>query len=196
MRATEKKKTKPTKKGDQPKKVKAHSKTLKSQHNTVKPKSKMVKPQSKIVSYDLFHSCGEVFWELLRYRDEQEVVQALEAGKYHWMHTFELDVCSVDQGLDQVFELGQNFDEPWNPRFECRSTCVGDVIRVNGEFWVIASQGFTKLNVDPTLVVQSEPEETMCSACAEEPDKMAKRIAKSIVKEVFESYRMTEESIN
>ena len=78
-----------------------------------------------------------------------DVVALVEIDK----HTYTLDKL-----LDQVFELTNTIDKYWWENEQvikiftkegCRSTSVGDIIKIDDDFWRVAPVGFDKLNGVP-----------------------------------------------
>lgn len=56
--------------------------------------------------------------------------------------------------LEMAYAKSQNIDIPWNHYSPCRSTSIGDIIEINGEYHMVCSFGF-KLLVEPE---DDEPE--------------------------------------
>jgi hypothetical protein len=48
----------------------------------------------------------------------------------------------VDEQLEYVFYKSQNLERSWRGRRQCRSTSVGDVVRVQGVYWIVAPVGY------------------------------------------------------
>lgn len=75
-------------------------------------------------------------------------------------------VAEIDGDLNEAYRLTQNIDDAWahskNPKVrffspdgddEARSTSVGDVMEMNGVFYVVASVGFDTLLDDYSSLV-------------------------------------------
>ncbi len=52
---------------------------------------------------------------------------------------------SGDDALEAIYCRTQNLSAPWNPNAPCRSTSVGDVMEIEGEYYSVAPCGFTRL---------------------------------------------------
>ena len=101
------------------------------------------------VNFELFHSSPEFFFKALRFGwqiDAVEVRKAFLKGGYELVFTFEpSSLCiedELEEQLEAVFGASQNLEESWRGDDPCRSTSVGDVIKVGAEYWIVAPQGF------------------------------------------------------
>lgn len=107
-------------------------------HNKLKAKS--------LAKYELYHSSDEIFFSVLRYgRDNttrEDIRRFFMAGNYQLVHSLVLSATDVREQLEEVFYRSQNGDESWRGELECRSTSVGDVIRVRRNYWIVAARGF------------------------------------------------------
>jgi len=101
--------------------------------------------QNDTGKYELFHSSGDYFWTALRYDHgctAEDVRNALSSGKYELVQTFQRSLHDVEQELEETFRESQNIDYSWRSIGPCRSTSVGDVIRVGEDYWIVAPVGF------------------------------------------------------
>lgn len=98
--------------------------------------------------FQLFQSMGDFFWKALHYDYEatkEQIHKAFYGGHYAWVHTFALEDEEDEELEDQlqtVFHKSQNLEESWRGEIECRSTSVGDVIKVGNQYWIVAARGF------------------------------------------------------
>jgi hypothetical protein len=73
------------------------------------------------------------------------VCQNMREGNYILIKTIEVE------NLEDAFERTQNFDNPWNHENPCRSSCVGDLFKIEGEhrckFYILGSVGFDKVKI-------------------------------------------------
>ncbi|MGH9549820.1 MAG: hypothetical protein ACRD3W_10615, partial [Terriglobales bacterium] len=90
--------------------------------------------QPKKVTYELFHSIGDFFWISLQYGDRsttaKDLQKAFSQGHYELVHSFTLPSKGFLTDLDIVFEKSQNIERSWRGKAKCRSTSVGDLIRI------------------------------------------------------------------
>lgn len=103
------------------------------------------KAAASTTDYELFHASDEFFCSSLRYgrgTTAEDIRRAFLAGHYRRVHTFEHPPDSVLERLEMVFYQSQNLDRRW--KRSCRSTSVGDVVRVGSDYWIVAGQGFHK----------------------------------------------------
>jgi hypothetical protein len=74
-----------------------------------------------------------------------------------WLNNYENYIMVAEvaaSSLEEVFDMTQNVEDTWtkNPHVlwskshDLRSTSVGDVLVHNGKAWLVAWQGFTKIN--------------------------------------------------
>lgn len=95
--------------------------------------------------YELFQSSDEVFWDTLAYGKSatvDDIRKVFAKGNHKHVYTFELPADDVEEQLEVVFAKSQNLDEDWNEESPCRSTSVGDIVRVGKDYWIVASLGF------------------------------------------------------
>jgi hypothetical protein len=100
---------------------------------------------TKKANYELFHSSNAYFARALMYAWEttaDDVRSAFSEGDYQPVHTFALPAEDVAHQLEEIFCKSQNVDRRWRRSSPCRSTSVGDVVRVGTEYWIVAPQGF------------------------------------------------------
>jgi hypothetical protein len=81
--------------------------------------------------------------------DVKSVTEGWNAGDYDHVGDVEGD------DLDVAFEKTNHIDRPWTQnagvsfkRLDVRSSSVGDVFELNGEYFVVASCGFTKIDLE------------------------------------------------
>jgi hypothetical protein len=99
----------------------------------------------KTVAFQLFQASGDFFWMSLCYGQggtEEVLRHAYLTGFYELVHTFIMPREDLLDRLEEVFYRSQNLDQSWRKGRPCRSTCVGDIVRVEDEFWIVASEGF------------------------------------------------------
>lgn len=98
----------------------------------------------KTADYQLFHASGDFFWSSLQYPigTARELMRAYMEGCYELVYTFRLSQENLMDQLEEVFYKSQNIDRSWRKRGPCRSTSVGDIVRVADEYWIVASVGF------------------------------------------------------
>jgi hypothetical protein len=77
--------------------------------------------------YSIYHAVNPTFDE--EFVQERSLVGTVQASS-----------------LDEAYSLSQNFDKNWNELNPCRSTSVGDVIRGEEGFFLVAGFGFKELN--------------------------------------------------
>jgi hypothetical protein len=106
------------------------------------------KRKTKTAKYELFHSSGDFFWESLRYGrygpdvTAEDLRNGFLQGKYELMQTFEKPAEAVNRQLEDVFGESQNVEDHWRLDAPCRSTSVGDLVRVGKDYWIVAGVGF------------------------------------------------------
>jgi hypothetical protein len=106
------------------------------------------KSKEKCIKYELFQACDEFYQEFLLSRGcgppmtNKDFRQAFLDGKYHWVETFELPGEDVEDQLEVVFYKSNNIDGSWRREIPCRSTSVGDLVKVGKDYWIVASIGF------------------------------------------------------
>lgn len=107
---------------------------------------KKTREKQALVTYELFHSAGDFFFTAITYGRRNvklaEIRDAFLKGSYEFVWKFEKPLNDKQHQLEVIFQESQNLEDSWRGELECRSTSVGDVIRVNGEYWIIAGTGF------------------------------------------------------
>ncbi|HEY9790420.1 MAG TPA: hypothetical protein V6D22_08475 [Candidatus Obscuribacterales bacterium] len=105
-------------------------------------------PAIEVVEYEVFHSRDDFFVHALDYgidgTTKKQIRKAFYQGQYKQVHTFERPAEPLEQQLEEIFHDSQNLDEAWHPTSNCRSTSVGDLVKVLGTFWIVAPMGFDK----------------------------------------------------
>ena len=66
------------------------------------------------------------------------------------------------ESLSEAFRKSQNLEGDWNKENPCRSTSVGDMIVVNGEYYVVIGMGFKKTDYVDFLELSEEEKEDEC----------------------------------
>jgi hypothetical protein len=106
-------------------------------------------PAIDTVEYEIFHSVDDFFNTALDYggdgTSKKEIRKAFYEGKYKYVHTFDRPARPLQEQLEKIFHDSQNLDEAWHPSRSCRSTSVGDLVKVNGTYWIVAPMGFDKV---------------------------------------------------
>lgn len=101
-------------------------------------------------TYVLYHASADFFFHALQYsrdRNTSDIAQAFKSGQYSEVHRFDLPVNEVDEQLESIFMQTQNHDEAWKPDAPCRSTSVGDIVRVKDDYFIVASVGFYRMPI-------------------------------------------------
>lgn len=103
-------------------------------------------PKNRTASdkYDLFHASEDYFLTSLRYGRGTTVreIQHAFLQNYQLVHCFELPTLERQKQLETIFNESQNIDASWKKDMNCRSTSVGDVIRIRQHHWIVAAEGF------------------------------------------------------
>jgi hypothetical protein len=99
------------------------------------------------IKYELFHASYGFWTKMSIARNETTTEEFRKAFQceYHWVHDFEYPATDIEKQLKRLFEESQNIDEAWRPDHPCRSTCVGDLVKVGKDVWLVDSVGFRKL---------------------------------------------------
>lgn len=94
---------------------------------------------------DIFHASDDLFAEsVLPGFAPHRALAAFEDGRYDLVHTFDSQLPTVASALEDVYAASQNIDGPWcDPPH--RSTSMGDILRVDGELYMVAMLGFEPL---------------------------------------------------
>ena len=103
------------------------------------------KQSTRTAAYELYHSCDEVFDAAMDYARKGmsfKIQHAFLTRHYEHVHTFHLPVGESEDNLEQVFYKSQNLERSWRGANQCRSSSVGDVIKVGKEYWIVAREGF------------------------------------------------------
>jgi hypothetical protein len=103
-----------------------------------RPKLKMAN-----VTYELFH-CSREFFNFSQFGSCREIRRLYLEGCYQLVHTFRKPAKQLDHRLEEVFEESQNIETSWRGSNPCRSTSVGDIVRVGRDYWIVAAFGFVR----------------------------------------------------
>lgn len=71
-------------------------------------------------------------------------IQAFDRNRFSCVGILNTDLSGED-ALEAVYCKTQNISAPWNREKPCRSTSVGDVLEIGGEYFSVAPIGFTRL---------------------------------------------------
>lgn len=100
---------------------------------------------TKTINCELFHSKDEFFIYssgYMRRCDTDDIRDAFLNGDYELVSTFDRSSSSLEDELEGIFQKSQNLEHSWRGKDACRSTCVGDVVRVGKDYWIVAGTGF------------------------------------------------------
>ena len=98
--------------------------------------------QAGTITYEVFHARGDFFWTSLHYGYEtssKQIREAFEEGLYRLEDTFSLPAVDIREQLEKLFKITNHGN--WG-RPDSRSTSVGDVVRVQNQYWIVAPEGF------------------------------------------------------
>jgi len=103
--------------------------------------------EEAIAEYELFHLHESEFISSLHYGDKitfEDIREMFDAGKYQLVSTFQSEGYELDEELEHIFRISQNHEESWrgHGRDPCRSTSIGDIVRVGPDYWIVAPVGF------------------------------------------------------
>jgi len=78
-------------------------------------------------------------------------VKAYIEGKYDFAGELEIPlfgpgVTEVEACLEHAYMRSQNIDSHWNKASPCRSTSVGDIIKIEDDLYIVGSVGFDKIS--------------------------------------------------
>jgi len=124
--------------------------------NTAPKAKRGRKPKPKPFEYEVFHSMGDFFYVALgtaRACRDADLVEAFLDGKYASVFVSKIPdhfPVDVEHQLERIFDETQNLDEAWNP--PNRSTSVGDIVRIDDDFWVVASVGWRLLEMPKAIL--------------------------------------------
>jgi hypothetical protein len=116
----------------------------------------MNKNEPKLAKFEVFHAMGDFFWTSLHYGWEctpADILEALHDGRYELVATFELVREDLDFQLEHIYRITNNVEDSWREISPCRSTSVGDVVKVDDDVYVVAARGYD--HIDEHGVVRS-----------------------------------------
>jgi hypothetical protein len=104
---------------------------------------------------DIFHADDALFIMSSLYRVNGAVFNAATARKifetsaltpcrYIHVATLNIDAATTTDALEAAFAHSQNVDGPWGAS-PCRSTSVGDILRIGDDLHIVAGVGFDRL---------------------------------------------------
>lgn len=95
--------------------------------------------------FELFHAKKGFLPTSLTYDDtatKEDIQRAFIEGQYESVHTFELPAENPEVQMEAIYYQSQNLEGSWRGDSVCRSTSVGDVIRVDNRYWIVGPEGF------------------------------------------------------
>lgn len=105
------------------------------------------KPKTKTVTFELFHSVDDRFWEYLRYgRDNVNAAfirEGFRSGDYIQVGTFKrpaFPAKELHDELERLFYITNHINGEWDGTRRC--TSVGDVIKHGKNYYIVAPVGF------------------------------------------------------
>jgi hypothetical protein len=103
--------------------------------------------QNTTTKYEVFHAIDDYFITSMMYGRAASATDIAKVfnRKYRLAGIIEVPselAADVNGGLEYVFDESQNHSKDWNPKAPCRSTSVGDVVKVGDDYYIVAGIGY------------------------------------------------------